>query len=206
MTIELYLTFMAATAILILIPGPNVTLIVASSLSYGARHALVTVAGTQAAQAVQLIVVTLGMTTVIGLLAQGFEWLRWAGVAYLLWLGVERWRSGGFAVGKTEHANIPRKRLFWQGFLVSATNPKVLFFYAAFFPQFVDPGAPAGPQLAMLAVTFMVIALLLDGGYALAAGRLRHALSNEARGKTCNRVAGSLLIGTGLWLALARRT
>ena len=90
---ELYLTFVLATILLIIIPGPNVSLIVANAIAFGRRQGLVTVAGTATAQVFQLAVVAFGMTSFMLLLAQWFEWLRWAGVAYLLWLGYQHWRE-----------------------------------------------------------------------------------------------------------------
>ena len=205
MSIELYLAFVAATVVLIAFPGPNVTLIVANSLTYGSRRALMTVAGTQAAQFLQLAAVVIGMTSLLHLLAASFEVLRWIGVGYLLWLGVQRWRADGAGLNGDTTAAASSRQLFWQGFVVSATNPKVLFFYAAFFPQFIDPTAAAMPQLVALSATFITIAAVIDGGYALAGGRSRGWLVNRARARLTDRITGTMLIGTGLWLAFARR-
>ena len=205
MPLELYLAFVLASTVLILVPGPNVTLLVATSLSYGARRALATLAGTSTAIALPLLVTALGMTSLIALLASGFEWLRWAGVAYLVWLGIRQWRAAPVALEDVEPQAVLARALFWRGFLVSATNPKTWLFYAAFFPQFVDPAHPAGPQVALLAATFLALATVLDGGYALLAGRLRGFFRGQRRARLRNRVTGSLLIGAGLGLALARR-
>ncbi len=205
MTIDLYLAFVLATVLLILFPGPAVTLIVANSLTYGARRALVTVAGSSSAIALQLVITTLGMISMIAVLADWFEWLRWAGVAYLVYLGIKQWRAPAVALDDVAVAAVSGRRLFWQGFIVNATNPKTLFFYAAFFPQFIEPASPALPQLVLLSVTFFVIATLLDGGYALVAGRVRNLLRSRRQGRLRNRITGSLLIGAGLGLALARR-
>ncbi|HJP23310.1 MAG: LysE family translocator [Alphaproteobacteria bacterium] len=198
---ELYLAFVLATIVLIVLPGPNVTLIVANSLAAGARAGLLTVAGTSCATALLLAVAALGMTTLIAVMADWFTWLRWAGVAYLLYLGLQQWRRLPSA------AQTPpgRQRLFWQGFLVSATNPKTLLFYVAFLPQFVDPGLAPGPQLTVLSVTFLVIATLIDGAYGLLAGRLRGALADARRARLRQRISGSFLIAAALGLALARR-
>jgi threonine/homoserine/homoserine lactone efflux protein len=203
---DLYLAFVLASAVLILLPGPNVTLLVATSLSYGARRALITLAGTSTAIALQLVITALGMTSLIAVLASWFEWLRWVGVAYLVWLGVQHRRAAPVALDDIDAAKIASRALFWRGFLVSATNPKTLLFYAAFFPQFVDPAAPAGPQLLLLSVTFLVLATLLDGGYAVLAGRLRPLLRDRPRARLRNRLTGTLLIGAGLGLAFARRS
>lgn len=205
MPLELYLGFVLASAVLILIPGPNVTLLVAHSIGFGPRRALTTLAGTSSAIAIQLVITVLGMTSLILVLATWFEWLRWAGVLYLIWLGVQQWRAAPVALEDVDPRAIPGRAVFWQGFLVSATNPKTLLFYAAFFPQFVDPASPLMPQLVLLSVTFLVLATVLDGGYVLLAGRLRRLFRGHAGARLRNRLTGSLLIGAGLGLALVRR-
>ncbi len=206
MSIELYLTFVAATAVLILIPGPAVALIVANALAHGSRGALVSVAGVSTAVIGQLVVVGFGMASAMALLAEWFEWLRWLGVAYLVYLGVRQWRAAPIALGDIAAPTVSRARLYWTGVIVNATNPKTLFFYAAFFPQFIDPLLPHGPQIATPCVTFLVVQTLLDGSYALLGGRLRPWLVSRARARLRNRVTGGLLIGAGLGLALARRS
>ena len=206
MSLELYLAFVLATAILIVMPGPNVTLIVAHAIGYGSRRALVTVFGTQCAQAVQLGFVALGMTTLIVAFVSVFEWVRWIGVAYLIWLGVQRWRAGANGSERPVVETAPPKTMFWQGFFVGVTNPKTWLFYAAFFPQFVDPAVPVGRQLLVLSVTYLAIATALDSGYALLAGRARGWLQLGRRKSLADRITGTILIGAGVWLALARRT
>jgi homoserine/homoserine lactone efflux protein len=205
MPLDLYLAFVLASAVLILIPGPNVTLLVANSLAYGARRALATLAGTSSAIALQLLITVLGMTSLMLVLATWFEWLRWAGVLYLVYLGVQQWRAAPVALEDMGPQGVASRALFWRGFLVSATNPKTLLFYAAFFPQFVDPASPLLPQLLLMSTTFLGLATVLDGGYALLAGRLRLLFRGRRRARLRNRLTGSLLIGAGLGLALARR-
>jgi threonine/homoserine/homoserine lactone efflux protein len=205
MDLDLYLAFLLATTVLILIPGPNVTLLVANSLAHGRRRALITLAGTSSAIALQLLVVALGMTSLILVLAQWFEWLRWAGVAYLIYLGIQQWRAPPLALDDAEGPVVRSGTLFWQGVLVSATNPKTLLFYAAFFPQFVDPSSPPGPQLGLLCATFLLVATVLDGAYAILAGRLRPWLRTRQRARLRNRLTGTFLIAAALGLALARR-
>ncbi len=206
MNSDLFIAFVLATTALILIPGPNVTLIVATSLTYGARRALMTVAGTSSAMVIQLAITALGMTSLMLVLSDWFEWLRWAGVVYLIYLGIQRWRAR--SVGLEEYAARPAslKMLYGRGFFVSATNPKTLLFYAAFLPQFVDPQSPPTPQLFLLSATFLVIATVLDSSYALLAGRVRGLLRGQRRARLRNRLTGSLLIGAGVGLALARRS
>lgn len=201
---HLYLAFVAASVVLILVPGPNVSLLVANSLRYGARRALVTLAGTSSAIALLLVVASLGITSLMVFLARGFEWLRWAGVLYLVYLGVQHWREAGGDAEPRVTAEVSRAGLYWQGFLVSATNPKTLLFYAAFLPQFLDPALPAGPQLAVLSVTFLGLATTLDGCYTLAAGRLRSLLHGR-RARWRSRLTGTFLIGAAAALAAAHQ-
>jgi homoserine/homoserine lactone efflux protein len=200
---HLYLAFVAASIVLILIPGPNVALIVANSVAHGTRFGLVTVAGTSSAIAAQLALTVLGATTALDMLAAGFDWLRWAGVAYLVWLGVAAWRTPAVDLACVSPQARSMRSIFARGFLVGLTNPKTLLFYGAFLPQFVTPGPDAVRQLALLALTFIAVAVVFDGLWAILAGRLRSMLVAQARLR--NRLTGGLLIGAGLGLALARR-
>ncbi len=202
MSPALLAAFVAATAVLMLIPGPNVALIVANSLTFGARAGLLTVAGTSAAMVAQLTVASLGVTAIFGALAQAFDVLRWLGVAYLVWLGIRAWREPAGDLSKT--GPVSPRATFGRGFFVSLTNPKTLAFYAAFLPQFLVSNAPLGRQMAILSMTFIVVALVIDSGWALLAARARALVARFGRAR--NRLTGAALIGAALGLALARRS
>jgi homoserine/homoserine lactone efflux protein len=204
MSLELYFAFVAATAILILIPGPSVSLIVANSVAHGPRFGLVTVAGTASAVVIQLILTVAGMTTFLSIMANWFEWLRWIGVVYLVYLGIRAWRAPAVDLTKAKPQPRSARGIYLRGFLVSLSNPKTLLFYGAFFPQFVSVGGDLTAQLVLLAATFLIIEVSLDSCWALLAGRFRAALA--VNGKLRNRVTGGLLIGAGAGLALARRS
>jgi homoserine/homoserine lactone efflux protein len=201
MSPSLWAAFAGATAVLMLIPGPNVALIVANSLRFGVSAGLLTVAGTSAAMVAQLTVASLGVTAIFGALAEAFWTLRWLGVAYLVWLGIRAWREPASDLSETRAA--PPSKTFGRGFLVSLTNPKTLAFYAAFLPQFLDPAKPLGPQMAILSLTFVAVALIIDSGWALLAARARSVVARF--GRLRNRLTGTALIGAALGLALARR-
>jgi len=203
MPLTLYLGFIAATALLAVIPGPNMSLIVANSVAYGTRYGLLTLAGTSAAMVPQLALTALGLTAVMSAMATWFTWLRWIGVAYLLFLGLRQWRAP--PVDLTRVAPQPRsvRAIVLRGFLISLTNPKTLLFFGAFFPQFIAPDRPVGPQLALLCGSFLVVVAGLDCVWALAAGRARRLLAMH--GRLRSRLSGGLLIGAGLGLALAHR-
>ncbi len=199
----LYAAFVAATAVLMLIPGPNVAMIVGNSVAWGTRFGLLTVAGTSSAVVPQLVFVTLGMTAILGAVGVWFEWLRWIGAAYLVYLGLRQWFAPVVDLTKIQPRRRSGREIFLRGFLVSLTNPKVLLFYGAFFPQFVTPDAPIAPQVALLSVTFLLVGAAIDSCWAIAAGRARGVLG--LHGRLRNRIAGGFLMGAGAALAMTRR-
>lgn len=200
---DLYFAFVAATTLLMLVPGPNVALIVANSVAHGTRVGLLTVLGTSCAMVPQLLLTLLGMSTLLGVLAHWVEWVRWIGVAYLVYIGVKQWRAQPIDLTAVPAAPQSARTVFVRGFLVSLTNPKTLLFYGAFFPQFVDATRDAGSQFLLLTATFLALAVMLDSTWAILAGRARPFLT--LRGRLRNRLSGALLIGAGLGLALARK-
>lgn len=200
---QLFMAFVLAVTTLMLLPGPNVALIVANSVAWGIRYGLLTVAGTSAAMVAQLALTALGMTGLLGVLGEWLEWLRWAGVAWLVYLGVAQWRAPVVDLAATSAEPKSRRAIFMRAFMVSLVNPKTLLFYGAFFPQFVTTARDVGDQIALLGVTFLALAVLLDSCWALAAARVRGLLAT--RGRLRNRLCGSLLVGAGVGLALARK-
>lgn len=200
---QLYFAFVAAVAVLMLIPGPNVALIVANSVAHGVRLGLLTVAGTSSAMVIQLALTGLGMTAALGVMAHWLEWIRWIGVAYLVFLGVQHWRAPAIDLAATPPQPKSARAIYARGLLVSLTNPKTLLFYSAFFPQFITAGdARMGGQVLVLSVTFLCVAVAIDGGWAVLASRARGVL--RGRGRLRQRLSGGLLIGAGLGLAFAR--
>jgi threonine/homoserine/homoserine lactone efflux protein len=199
---SLLLACAAAVTLLMLIPGPNVALIVANSVTFGPRQGLMTVWGTVAAQALSLALVTLGMTALLETFHLWFGWLRWIGAAYLVWLGVQQWRAPMPDLAAVTAQPKADGSLFLQAFLVSLVNPKTLIFYTAFLPQFVVLDGDIGSQMAILSALFLLIALAVDSGWALTAAKARKLLAK--RGRLGNRLAGGILIGAGAALALLR--
>lgn len=196
----LFAGFLLMTMVLVVIPGPIVTLVISTGATRGVRAALITVGGTSSGNAVLLAAIALGLDWVLGHAVYLFEVLRWAGVAYLIWLGVRAWRSAG------QPAAVSSNQLhFWRGFLVALSNPKTIAFFTAFLPQFIDPTRPAGRQLAVMCVVSVLIASLSDSCWAIAAGLGRAWFVSPQRARLLARASGLTLIGGGLWLSLARR-
>lgn len=204
MELHIYLAFLLATTIMIALPGPSVILTVAHSISFGWKPALSTVGGATAGIAVQLIIAAIGLTSLLNVVAGAFEWLRWAGAIYLIYLGVKQWRSANNPL-KLDTASVSRTNLFVQGMIITIPNPKSLIFIAAFLPQFIDAGQPLGLQFAIIVPTFLVITFVVTGAWALIAGNVRGFLRSQRAFRNIMRTAGGLMITAGIGLALARR-
>jgi threonine/homoserine/homoserine lactone efflux protein len=202
MSPELYAAYLAACLVIVIVPGPTVTLIIANSLRHGTRAGLLNVIGTQVGLAVMIGVVGIGLTSLIEAMGHWFDWLRLAGAAYLIWLGWKMIRSTG-AASAAAPARAPRGGFLLQGVLVALSNPKTLLFFGAFFPQFIDPARDQGLQILIMGLTAMFFAAISDSAYALASGRAGRALSAK-RVRLMSRVSGGFLIGGGLWLAFSR--
>jgi threonine/homoserine/homoserine lactone efflux protein len=202
MNVELLTAFMLITIVLVVTPGPIVTLVIATGATQGVRAALATVAGTTLGNALLLAAIALGLNWVLTNAVVLFEALRWGGAAYLIWLGVQAWRHAG----KAGNVMAPPSHVhFSRGLLVALTNPKTIAFFTAFLPQFIDPNLPAGRQLAIMCIVTVPFAALSDAGWAIAAGLGRAWFMKPARAKLLGRLSGSVLIGGGIWLSLARR-
>ena len=202
MSLELYAAYVLACIVIILVPGPTVTLIIANSIRHGARAGLANVAGTQAGLAVMIAIVGIGLNTLIAGMGHWFEWVRLIGAAYLIWMGVQMFRSSG-KVDASGAPLIPRGGFFLQGFLVAVSNPKALIFFGAFFPQFIDPTGNYPMQIMVMGVTAMIFGAGMDGAYALLAGRAGRMLTAH-RVKLMSKISGGFLIGGGLWLAFSK--
>ncbi|WP_350336228.1 LysE family translocator [Coralliovum pocilloporae] len=199
---NLYFTYVLACIAIVIVPGPTVTVIIANSLRHGPMAGLLNVVGTQVGLAIMLCVLAFGLSTIVNNLGVVFDWLRLLGAAYLVWLGVRMWRSDG-SLGSSAGRK-PNGGFFWQGFIVIWSNPKALLFFGAFIPQFIDPAGNALLQTILLGATFMIVATVLDGAYAVLAGRAGSLLS-QSRVRLVERISGSFLIGGGLWLALLKQ-
>jgi homoserine/homoserine lactone efflux protein len=204
MALDLFLAYFVACLIITIVPGPTVTVIVANSLAHGTRAGLLNVAGTQVGLALMMLTLVVGLTSVIEAMGWLFDWLRIAGALYLAWLGWKLIRSPDLLGQPGVPAAVPRGGFFMQGLLVLLANPKALFFFGAFIPQFVDTGrGNPGTQVVILGLTAMLAAFLTDGAYAILCGRAGHMLS-RTRVRVVSRVSGAFLIGGGIWLALTR--
>ncbi len=199
---ENIIALVAATIVLILIPGPNVALIVANSLRHGMRIGIITSLGTTVGIAIQLLIAVLGLAALIELAADALTWIKWIGVAYLVLIGVRTWNEPASDLSDIKAQS--QTRAFLRGVILAVINPKTLLFNAAFLPQFVGHTADASGQLLLLAGVFMTVIIIGDGLWAVFAASARNWLGRI--GHLHNRISGGFLVGAGLGLALSRRS
>lgn len=197
------ITVAIASFLLAVVPGPTVTVIITNSLRAGTKAGFLNILGTVCGGSLLVLILAFGLNAVVALVGVAFFWIKLAGAAYLIWLGIKLLLSDGNleVSGKSKD---PVIGYFWQGFLVIITNPKALFFFGAFIPQFIDPSGDAFTQTIMLGFVFITIASLTDCFYAILAGQAGSWLT-KSNVRIAEVGSGLCLILGGIWLALARR-
>jgi len=204
--IELWLAFVAASAVLLIIPGPTVLTVISYSMAHGRRANVPLVAAVALGDSTALVVSLLGLGALLATSAFWFTAVKWVGGLYLLYLGINLLRAGiSSAELATPAAPGSRWRLFANTYLVTALNPKGIVFFVAFLPQFISPGAAVAQQLWVLAVTFVALATLNATLYAVFAVSARRLLASSAAQRRFNVAGGSLLSAAGVWALLAKR-
>jgi homoserine/homoserine lactone efflux protein len=207
MALETWITFFVATWLLCLSPGPGALAAMSSGINHGFRRGYWTVVGLQLGVLAQIVVVAIGLGALLAASHLAFEAVRWCGVAYLLWLGIQQWRAPA-TIGRIDEDGEPRapaRALVLKGLLVNVTNPKGTIFFVAVLPQFIDPLRPLAAQYATMAATIVAVDLVVMAGYTGLASRLVPFLRAEAHVRTLNRTVGTLFIGAALLLATFRR-
>jgi threonine/homoserine/homoserine lactone efflux protein len=206
MPLDHYLAFVAASAILLAIPGPTVLLVISYALGHGRRAALGTVAGVALGDFTAMTASMLGLGALLSTSALVFTGLKWIGAAYLIYLGIKLWRA---PVSRAEASGIEpatnSRRIFLHAYAVTALNPKSIVFFVAFLPQFLDTGSPLLTQMAIFETTFLAMATLNAIAYGVMAAAARRTIRKPAVQRAVNRTGGSLLIGAGLLAVLWRR-
>lgn len=216
MDLGLWLAFAAASAVLVAIPGPTVLLVVGFALGEGRRSVPPATAGVALGDLIATSVSLAGMGAVLAASATLYTAVKWAGAAYLVWLGVKMWReAGGAEAGRGLARRAPtralarpaptRARMFRQAFLVTLLNPKALVFFVAFAPQFIDPAQGYARQAAILVATFTVLGALNAALWGLAAGEMRARAARPGVMTWLARLGGAGLVGAGALTALSRR-
>lgn len=202
MDLSTYLTFVLACGILIIIPGPTVAVVIANSLKHGVKIGMVTVAGGMLAMGLLLVLVTFGLSALLENLGYLLTYIKWIGVIYLVYIGYKTWTAPSASLSDIEAQKPNPKKIFIHGFVVAISNPKALVFFGAFFPQFLNPEGDITAQLALMSVTFFVLALVLDSAWTVMVNVAKNLLMKSE--KIVNRVSGGFLMLGGGLLALIK--
>jgi threonine/homoserine/homoserine lactone efflux protein len=210
MTLSTYLVYVAAVALLILTPGPTMLMCITTAMNRGPRRAMTSVAGSVSAVLCVMLLSALGLGALLAASETAFTAAKVAGAAYLIWLGIKTFRSEAVVLSSHDDTAsdgaAPRSPSFFlRGFLVGASNPKAVLFFAAFFPQFLNPAAPFAPQFAILALTFMAFEFSVLTLCALSVSRMAPLLRSSRPVRWINRICGGLFTLMGGLLLLTRR-
>jgi threonine/homoserine/homoserine lactone efflux protein len=205
-TIETWLAFTAATAVLLVMPGPTILLVASYALGRGMRAALPMAVGVALGDFTAMTLSMLGLGALLATSALLFTALKWLGAAYLIWLGIRLWRAGdALHAMPTDEAAAP-SRMLGHAWIVTALNPKSITFFVAFLPQFIDPHGDFWSQMLVFEATFVTLAFLNAAAYAVVASRTRRFVRSPRAVGIFNRIGGSLLIGAGLATATMRNS
>ena len=199
MLLSLWLGFLLAAILIAVSPGPGAAVAMSCGMRYGYAAALRSIFGLESALLIQLAIVAVGLGA-----ALAFDIVKFCGAAYLVWLGIQKWRT---APQELQDAKPPMSSnaLFVEGLLVNLANPKAIVFIAALTPQFIDPTRPQWLQFLIIAATMCTVDIVVMSGYALLATRLRHWLHDPKTLKAQNRFFGGVFVGAGLLLASTGR-
>jgi threonine/homoserine/homoserine lactone efflux protein len=197
MTLETWAAFTAASAVLLIIPGPTVLLVVSYALGQGWRTALPMAVGVALGDFTAMTLSMLGLGALLATSATLFTILKWVGAAYLVYLGIKLWRAGGTLRAAPRTDAVSALRMLGHAWLVTALNPKSITFFVAFLPTFLDPHADFVAQMIVFETTFLVLAFANAFTYSLVAARARGFVSNPRAIGVANKVGGGLLVGAG---------
>lgn len=198
MTIETWATFAAATAVLLVIPGPTILLVISYALGQGWRTALPVAIGVALGDFTAMTLAMLGVGALLSASATLFTVLKWVGAAYLIWLGIKLFRAGGSLDAQPRTDKASAAKMLAHAWLVTALNPKSITFFVTFLPQFLDAKADFGTQMLVFELTFVTLAFANALGYALVASRARSLVRNERAIGLFNKAGGTLLVGAGI--------
>jgi threonine/homoserine/homoserine lactone efflux protein len=197
MSVETWLAFAAASAVLLVIPGPSILLVVSYALGRGWRVAAPVATGVALGDLTAMTLSMLGVGALLAGSATLFTVVKWVGAGYLVWLGVKLWRAGAVLETAARSEPVAARRMLAHAWLVTTLNPKSIVFFVAFLPQFLDPGRPFWTQMAVFEATFVTLAFANAFGYALLAARARRLASSPRALRILNRAGGMALIAAG---------
>ncbi|MBO6758613.1 MAG: LysE family translocator [Roseibium sp.] len=206
MTLELYTAYVIATLIVLAIPGPTILLVVSYALTHGRKSATASVLGVGLGDATAATASLLGLGAILATSAGLFTALKWAGAAYLLYIGIKMWRARPSALEPASVPTVSPRKVFTHAYIVTALNPKGIVFFMAFLPHFIAPQAPIAPQLGLLGATFVVLGIVNAAVYALAAAEVGQRLRSPSLMRVVNKVGGGFLVSAAVMTASLQRS
>lgn len=204
MSLDIWLAYLVTAVVFSFAPGSGTVNSISNGMVYGARKSMASILGLQAGMAVHIVLVGVGLGTLVAQSEMAFAVIKWIGVAYLVWLGIQKWREQGALDLNDVNQNVSSGFLFKRAVFINLTNPKTIVFLVALFPQFIDPSLPQLPQLFVLGITTLVIDMLVMVFYVSLAAKMSRFIRSEKMMSVLNRVFGSMFIGCGALLATAR--
>lgn len=205
MTLTLWLTFLVAAILISVSPGAGAVNTMSNGLRYGVKRSLPAILGLQLGYGAQIVLVGAGLGAIVSSSATALTVIKWVGVAYLVWLGIQKWREPVMEAVAEDQSAISHRRQFWNAALVNLTNPKATVFLVALFPQFLIADAPHGPQLITMGTTLILVDCLVMLGYALLASQLFRFMTTPQRQRQMNRLFGGLFVTAAMALASFKR-
>lgn len=207
MSLHNWWLFLGVVFLLCGTPGPNMLHVLSRAIRFGVRRSVAAMAGCMSAIALVLALSAAGLSALLIAMPQLFDVMRYAGMAYLVYLGIKSWRGSDapFDVGAGElPSQLSAAAMFKGGLLIGISNPKLILFAAAFLPQFIDPALPQGPQFAILVATFALVEMFWYGVYAIGGRRLASTLETPRMRRWFNRFTGAVFVGFGVALLKVR--
>ncbi len=198
----MWAAFLVACIVISVTPGAGAVNTMSNGLSYGVRHSIPAILGLQLGLAAQFVIVAIGLGAILTSSSHWFELIKWLGVGYLVWLGIQKWRHPFIVLQAADASNLDYRRRFWQAAFVNLTNPKATVFLVAFLPQFVDLSQPQIPQFTLMTVTGLTVDTLVMLGYATLAMQLSRWLKSEEHQQHANRLFGSMFIVAAFLMAV----
>ncbi|TGZ34573.1 Homoserine/homoserine lactone efflux protein [Photobacterium damselae subsp. damselae] len=201
MSIEVWLAYLATAIVFSFAPGSGTVNSISNGMVHGFRKSLASIAGLQLGMSVHILLVGVGLGAIVAQSAALFTAIKWVGAAYLVWLGIQKWREHSAIDISTSNKAVSAQTLFRQAVLVNLTNPKTIVFLVALFPQFLSPTEPQLPQIAILGITTLVVDGCVMLFYVTLAAKLSRYIRSARVMNRLNRVFGSMFIGCGALLA-----
>lgn len=204
MSIEVWLAYLATAVVFSLAPGSGTVNSISNGMVYGWRKSLASILGLQAGLAFHIMLVGVGLGAIVAKSATAFMLIKWVGVIYLVWLGVQKWREKATVDVTVSSTQVSAWQLFRQAVMVNLTNPKTIVFLVALFPQFLNPAEPQLLQLTVLGITTLVIDTIVMLFYVTLASKLTLYIRSAKVMGGLNRLFGSMFVGCGALLATAK--